>query len=833
MVLELLAPAGDYNAFLAAINNGADAVYLGGPGFHARNRAASFSLQELKMAINYAHERNRKVYITVNTLIAHTEMDTALDYIFELYQLQADAVIIQDVGLMHRLSLVLPEIKVHASTQTTIHNAAGIQLLSALGVKRVVLARELSDQDMQLMRIRQANEVEWEVFVHGALCYAYSGQCLMSSLIGGRSGNRGQCAQPCRLPYQLYREGEKQILSNDGNYLLSMADLCLLQHLPRLQQVGVTALKIEGRLKRAEYVAVVTRAYRQALDQMADENKQGPEDITLRQVFNRNLTSSYFIGSNRILSPLRPDNRGEEVGDLRVAGADRVEMCLTQAINQQDGLVIRDEAGNSLANFCLLDCHDDQIKTETTEAGQSIALSCLGSRIPSGSKVFRTHNHTLMLSVKSSLREQKAPTLGLTIKAIIRIGMPVILTGEDEIGTRAEVVSKKTVESAVTAALTAEAVQDKLARLGNTVYHLATCNLELDEAAMFPFSELNQLRRELILALDENRKPALQPMMVNHSIFLSRKNRDVNISREIDPSFHTLLTVLVNDIQSAEKAAQAGADVVYLDLSFLNPTEQKKVGKLYENFIAVHKKLVLVLPPICHEHQDLNLQELIQLPEIEVMVSHWGDLEWAKLAGKKIWVNDSLPVLNHYTMDFIQQYAAVCRVTLSPELTWEEIRTFPHLRQAECIIHGELPLMISRACLLSNHLAENPKECISICQRNKLFPPAYFLQDRKGNAFPLQNSQLCLQYIYNARTHCLIEYLSRFLSAGLGSLRIEARCYTPQQTEAITCIYREAFDTFYAKKNMTTERWRKELLQFSNSSFTNGHYFRGVKKPNE
>lgn len=287
--MELLAPAGSPEALQAAVENGADAVYLGGRSFSARASAVNFDDAEMRAALDYCHVRGVKVYVTVNTLLNDNEIDQALKYLTQLYEWGADAVIVQDVGLAYAARQVISGLELHASTQMTVQSAADIQAVEELGFSRVVLARELSIDE--IAEIKRRSRLELEVFVHGAICICYSGQCLMSSLIGGRSGNRGQCAQPCRLPYKVHGLPKKQA----GPYVLSPRDMKLLELLPELRAAGVSSLKIEGRLKRPDYVAVVVRTYRAALDGL----QYNPEDLAT--VFNRGFTTAYASG--------RPDSK--------------------------------------------------------------------------------------------------------------------------------------------------------------------------------------------------------------------------------------------------------------------------------------------------------------------------------------------------------------------------------------------------------------------------------------------------------------------------------------------------------------------------------------------
>ncbi|MCL6560488.1 MAG: U32 family peptidase, partial [Firmicutes bacterium] len=321
--VELLAPAGDWEAFLAAVENGADAVYLGGKLFNARQFAGNFDAGQLKTALDYAHVRGVRVYLTMNTLIADSELRQAVEFAESAYIMGIDGIIVQDTGFAGVLRKLYPGLDLHASTQMTVYNLDGVRALECLGFKRVVLARELCLDEIRY--ITENSSIEIEVFAHGALCVCYSGQCLMSSLIGGRSGNRGRCAQPCRLEYELVGPDGRAVAA-EGKHLLSPRDLCLLGHLPRLAAAGVRALKIEGRMKSPEYVATVVRVYRQALDRFfAHPEDFAPTDEELRelaQIYNRGFTPGFFLGDQGAAyqSYARPNNRGCPVG--RVTAVD-------------------------------------------------------------------------------------------------------------------------------------------------------------------------------------------------------------------------------------------------------------------------------------------------------------------------------------------------------------------------------------------------------------------------------------------------------------------------------------------------------------------------------
>ena len=350
--VELLAPAGNLLALKAAVENGADAVYLGGQAFSARKNADNFDTEALNEGISYAHARQVKVYAAVNTLINNQEIGEFLRYSYELAESGIDAVIVQDLGAAHLLHNALPELRLHGSTQMAVHNSAGVRYLNQLGFRRVVLARETALADIEA--IIQEGIMEIETFVHGALCVAYSGQCLLSSMIGGRSGNRGQCAQPCRLRYTLVESltGRPTAQPPEGQHLLSTRDLMLLQELPALLEAGITSLKIEGRMKRPEYVATIVKHYRAAIDQYYGEgylSQQAEHDI--RQIFNRDFTTGYYFGNpgRELMSYERSDNRGLKLGEIQYSRAKKIGVTLSEPLAVGDGYLLLTAKGDEIA----------------------------------------------------------------------------------------------------------------------------------------------------------------------------------------------------------------------------------------------------------------------------------------------------------------------------------------------------------------------------------------------------------------------------------------------------------------------------------------------------
>ncbi|MDI3280646.1 MAG: U32 family peptidase, partial [Bacillota bacterium] len=487
--LELVAPAGEWAALVAAVQNGAEAVYLGGPRFSARQYAPNFGPEELPRAVEYAHVRDCRLYVAVNTLVKEEELEEAARYLVDLYRWGVDAVILQDPGLARLARRLVPRLRLHASTQMTVHNSAGAQALEEWGFSRVVLARELSREE--IAALHRSTVLELEVFVHGALCFSYSGQCLMSSLIGGRSGNRGRCAQPCRMKYRLVEEApDRTWREREGSeeaHLLSTRDLCLVEHLPALAAAGVRALKIEGRMKRPEYVATVVRIYRAVLDRWREgkEARPTPEELRdLAQIFNRGFTTGYFLGNpgRELMSYQRPSNRGLLVGRVERYDPDRrrVQVRLEEDLAVGDGVEVWVSRGGRAAAVV----RDLAVRrpgvggagwsgAEEARAGEIASFPLEGAVSP-GDRVFRTSDASLLQKAQETWREgrERHP---LPLRALVEVaeGEPLRLTLWDPEGRAAKAETEFRAQRALRHPLREEVLRQQLGRLGGTPFFLA------------------------------------------------------------------------------------------------------------------------------------------------------------------------------------------------------------------------------------------------------------------------------------------------------------------------------------------------------------------------
>ncbi len=500
--MELLAPAGSIEALHAAVKGGADAVYLGGTRFSSRQYAKNFDNRQLEESTDYCHRFGIKIYVTVNTLLANDELEEAADFIGQIHRMGVDGVIIQDLGLLHIIRQAFPGMAVHASTQMTIHNTQGVKALEEMGFKRVVLARELSIEE--ITRIAADTDIELEVFVHGALCLCYSGQCLMSSLIGGRSGNRGCCAQPCRMAYTLMdREGNK--VKTQGRYLLSAKDICTLACLAGFKRAGVTSLKIEGRMKKPEYVSLVTSAYRKAIDSLDEATNMQDDMDKLMLAYNRGgFWPGYAFDNNikQLIAPEKPDNWGLYIG--RVKSYDgktgRLVLKLARDISLGDGIEIWKDSENS-TGMVIRSIHVNGRPTKRATAGQTIEL-----KVQKGLKepylVYKTFDRELAAQAADINIPRNIPVYG---KIVINMGCRPLLDLWDDRGNRVRVEGNIQAQAAVNKALTQEVVKKQLSKMGGTAFNLEELDIELSDNVSLPVRELNDIRRRALSLLMEKR----------------------------------------------------------------------------------------------------------------------------------------------------------------------------------------------------------------------------------------------------------------------------------------------------------------------------------------
>ncbi|MGF7186829.1 putative protease [Desulfitispora alkaliphila] len=832
--IELLAPAGSMDAFKAAINSGADAVYIGGKQYSARKYAQNFDLDEIKEACTYAHLRGAKVYVTVNTLIDNSEMKGVLDYASKLHQCGVDSLIVQDLGLLYLLREVLPEITVQASTQMTIHNSAGVRFLEDLEVKRVVLSRELSLD--QIGEISNKVEAEIECFAHGALCISYSGQCLMSSLIGGRSGNRGACAQPCRLKYKVVDNRGQEILSSEqGEHILSPKDLKTIDFIPGLIEAGVECLKFEGRMKKPEYVATVIRNYRQAVDRyyLDSEAFTVPEEQhkELKQIFNRDFSPGYLIGNpgKNLMSFGRPNNRGSLLGRImrKNNNLGTAVVKLETELSLGDGIEVWVKRGGRIGtNIDKIMLGNKPVNSAA--AGDEVELF-LPKRVQVGDRIFKNHDQKLVEQAKESYTKPLfSKKVDIELNVQVKIGSPVEITARDQDGHTATVTSDFIVEEAIKRPISEQQIQEQLSRLGNTSYDLAKLDINMDQNAMVPISVLNTMRRELVQRLEEIKVDPYK------NRYIDMKNRLKTIDFTSDKNSSTpknknlKVSVVVGDYKSAIEAINSGADMIYVGGESFKSKEafsKKQIVESIKYCQSKGKKAILSIPRIIAEEElDRRIKYVEDVvSEITPNGISVGNVSALKLA-KDLWGEIPLygdyylNIFNKFTVKFLEEMG-VYQYTLSPELNFSQLEQFNNNGNivAEALVYGNMTMMTSEYCPIGGVLGNESKgdKCQKLCKGKE-----YFLRDRMNFLFPIETDESCRSYIYNPKQLNVIDNLQELQSAGVEVLKLDLKTEHWKTVKGVVDIFRRKTENYTADSS--------ELEQYAKYGFTKGHYFRGV-----
>ena len=838
--IELLAPAGSLQALKAAVENGADAVYIGGPMFSARQKAENFTHEQMVAGVQYAHERGCKVHVAVNTIVSNEEIGQVVEYAYKLAEAKVDAVIVQDLGVAHLLRETLPQLPLHASTQMAVHNTPGVQFLEEQGFERVVLARETSLEAIR--EIKAETDAELEVFVHGALCVAYSGQCLLSSMIGGRSGNRGLCAQPCRMQYQLVDEGGREYQSKDGQYLLSTRDLNMIHHLPDLIRAGVTSLKIEGRMKRPEYVATVVRQYRQAIDAYyaGSQFDKKLADKNLLQIFNRDFTTGYFYGNQGadLMSHVRPDNRGVLIADVMKVENKKVWVQLHDTLSVGDGYLLYNQRGEEIAGKV----QEMSIKGKAIQSGNKgqIVQMTVSGNAAGAKQMYRTSDVVLLKAATDSFSRPSQPQKEkVHFKLELSLGKPMMLYAWDDNGNQYYAESEYIVELAKNRPSDLESVKKQMDRLGNTLYELGEFTAEIEDGIIAPASELNNLRRAAIEGLEAQKQESAGETVELESYTDYLDNAGDLLDRippqVLEYGLKQKLAVTVGSVEAMQAAVENGAEYVYLNTTAL----RKEKAIVPEQYTALAKwchsrnaKLYWTSSPIENDTQmkkaAANMWAAKDAGFDGVAVGNLGLLQTAKEQGWDTIVADfQMNIFNDVTLQFLSRQE-ISRAVLSPELSLEQIAEFSYLGNLplELIVHGNLPLMVSEQCVCGSVLGGRTaqKQCSMPCMKEQ-----YALKDRTGAQFPLYMDEHCRMHVFNSKTLNLYKRLEEALKTGADVLRIEGRERSAEWIGTVTAIYKKAIDTYNQTGSLITDITAMQSLEgLAPEGSTYGHYFRGV-----
>lgn len=826
-MVELLAPAGSREALVAAVENGANAIYLAGNAFGARAYASNFDREALREAIHFAHLRNVAIHVTVNTIVADKEIEPLKDYLRFLYEAGADAVLVQDLGVARVAHETVPDLPLHASTQMSVSSLEGVRALAELGFTRVVLARELSLKEIR--HICAHAPVEIETFMHGALCVCYSGQCLMSSMIGGRSGNRGRCAQPCRLPYTLVDEKGQDVLGDKaGSYLLSPRDLSTIDVIPDLIEAGVSSLKIEGRMKRPEYVATVVRTYREAIDTYYAGKGYAvtqEERDDLAQIFNRDFTTAYLEGrpGKAMMSDRRPNNRGLLIGRVTAYDWDRriVTVKLSGRLGLGDQVDFWVKVGGRVTATisALTDAKGRAV--EEGQAGDTVSFA-IPSAVRDHDRVFKVYDARLMERAKETYASG-APVRRIPVAIEVRaaIGEPLTVAICDGEGHRAEGKTDFIGESARKRPLSEEIIRKQVSRLGTSVYEMKSLHCDIAGEVMVPMSEINEARRKAVEALDALRLKEIE----------AREHRPEpkftdRIARPTPKKAHFL--VAVDTLGKAEAALAAGADGILFggesyEHRVIAPEEYERAWQMAREAGA---RIDFNTPRIVHDGQQKHVERLLDafaaFPPDAVHVHNIAMLALVRrLTDFAIHADYSLISYNKQTLAFLKDYGA-SGATLSPELTAKEIRQLAKESPLPltCIVHGRLELMVSNYCVTGSFLGgcgEGP--CTQPCTRGH-----FALKDRKDALFPLAMDQFCHMHVLNSKVLSMMPHAMKFRAAGIETMQIEAKAMGENEIAAIVKAYRKAM----AFPEEPAEAQLSWIHEQEGKDITRGHYFRGV-----
>jgi len=797
-VPELLAPSGGPEALRAAVANGADAVYLGVDRLNARRGAENFTLDGLAETCRYAHLRGVRVYLTVNVVVLPTELDEALALIDRAWTAGVDAVILQDLGLVRIVRQALPHVRVHGSTQLNTHSSASVTVLASRGVARVTLARELSTEEIaRLVSAGARCGVEIESFVHGALCMSYSGQCLLSSLIGGRSANRGLCAQPCRLAYEL-TDDRGEVLATPGAHLLSPKDLAGITMLPELLRAGVAALKIEGRMKSADYVALVTGTYRAALDRAAADpvgyEVRDGEMAVLREAFSRGFTEAYLRAErgNDMMSYRRPNNRGVPVGRISAADGTVATVAFESQVDSEDTVEIWTSRGRFAQRIGPLRYAGGQHRM--APAGTRAEMTLEG-KAAVGDRVFRVRNAALAAAAERTYAHGEGATVPLSVSVRMVIGEPLRVEVSDDAGHAAS-ADGPVVEAARTRAVSAEDVIEHVGRFRGTAYAASSWDVVVSPGAGIGFSVLHHVRGEAIEHLERSvlapwadrlpSEPALPYLPPPH--------------RNARPAPRLVATAA--DLPTARACLQAGCESVHVPVEALG-NEPPARG------------IVALLPRVCHDGETEAVLARVS-PGATAVAGTLGLVHEAANRGAVVEAHWSLNALNAHAVAELADIGASF-VWLSPELSSRQIASVAPASPVPVgvAVYGRQEVMVTEHCVLMAE-GECAQRCVS-CERRQGWR---FLRDRKGYSFPVRTDTSGRTHIYNAVPLDLTHALDEVLATGVAALRLDLETERANSAAKIVATVRQSLQEALAGRPISHQK---------RDGVTSGHFFRGVK----
>ena len=808
-IMELLAPAGTMENFMAALESGADAIYLGGKVFNARAHAANFGIDELREAVRLAHILDVSVYVTVNILIGDTELKDLEQYIKDLDSIGVDAIIVQDLAVAEIAKRVAPNIHLHGSTQMTAATLDAVRFYESLGFTRVVLARELSLKEIQ--HICKHCKAEIEVFVHGALCVCYSGQCLMSSFIGGRSGNRGACAQPCRLPYELLDSKGESVLPKYEAYLLSPKDLNYSEHMNELVAAGVTSFKVEGRMKKVSYVRQVIGTYREILDDASIHESQRK---ALASGFNRGFSTAYLEDTvgRQMMTVVAPNHQGKPIGESYTKKGE-VYLSLTEPIEQ--GSLVKILQSNGSVTYYTVDDEWTRV-SDTLYKGKPAEGSAIGqlylASTPKNTKsrglqeFSRKYDMSVYLGVGSD-----GETNYTELTAILDSGLSVTVTNE-----YVPAIANKVPTSL-------EKVSEQLGRLGNTLFRLSYVDIP-DGPYMWPASVLNALRRDAVVALEEalisHHVESWQALQVTGDVAYDFKAQH-SLSYDTCP----MISARVDEIEGVKAAIAGGAQKIVFGGDRLSRTPYAlSVYDEVARLCAQSDVICTFATPRVVKDDEVEaykhtLEAIVQAHPDSISIHVPQALLWLRELGYTgaIEADTGLNIFNTPTLHFWEQLHISC-VNPSQELTLKQITELAKHSHVpiETMIHGYTEMMISEYCAIASFVGTGSKvNCPMPCVKE-----SYSLKDRKGETFPIRTDPYCRMHIMNSHEMDMRAYVPMLLQKGISILRVDGRHMKPSYVKDIVSQY-------VGIATGTMEAPPKKI-DSQGESITRGHYFRGI-----
>ena len=786
---ELLSPVGDFDCLKAAIQNGADSVYLGASSFSARAFANNFNYDELKRAIEYAKLRNVEVHLALNTLIRNDELENAINLAITAYNYGIDAIIVQDLGLAKYLIDNLKNLPIHASTQMTVHNLESINILEKLGFSRAVLSRELSLNEIEY--ITKNSNIEIEAFMHGALCISYSGQCLLSSAIGGRSGNRGRCAGPCRLPYELL--DSKSTL--DKGYLLSCRDLCSLEFLPQLINCGITSFKIEGRMKSPEYVATVTRIYRKYMDLVLNNKdyKIDNKDLEdLLQSFNRgNFSTGHLSNSEnrKLIYKEKPDNTGIYIGNVTKFNSSKghIKLKLTNSLAIGDKISVN----SNKYNVSELMINNKNIKT--ANINDFVEIGRMKGNISENDKIYKIESKELTdIALKSFNSENKKIKLSATLTVKENLPIELKITSLEN-GFYKDLsvcnVSNIIPEPATNTPITKERLISQLNKTGNTEFEFTNININLDDNLYIPsISSLNELRRDSLSKLEN----LVLSKYINQVdlVKLNLKHNNLN-------THNKKVAVLLNTINlNFDYSNLNNVDKLYIPLKYFILEDYSSILKnLCDNF-----NVYIYMPTIIRKnYKNIIANKLDKILEkfkiCGFVISHISQIEMTKKYNLELIGNYTLNVFNNLSINELNNIG-LSTITYSPELDKSFINFLDVPKNSELIVYGKLPVMTMNYCPLG---ASN--KCYADCKKLCKSVEKFYLKDRLNFKFRIIPDNIeTVTTMYNSKITSIshldficsniridiidesVEEINNIVKTALSGNRLEGKDYTNGNT---------------------------------------------------